>query len=103
MTSHADALAPSTGIDLATAAALPPDEVLKRLGSSGSGLSGTDAAGRLERYGPNVVGLHRVRALAVLWGQLRNPLLLLLLVAAGVSGLTGDPTGAIIIAVIVAL
>ena len=37
------------------------------------------------------------------WGQLRNPLLLLLLVAAGVSGLTGDPTGAIIIAVIVAL
>ena len=44
-----------------------------------------------------------MRALAVLWGQLRNPLLLLLLVAAGVSGLTGDPTGAIIIAVIVAL
>jgi len=44
-----------------------------------------------------------VRALAVLWGQLRNPLLLLLLVAAGVSGLTGDPTDAIIIAVIVAL
>src|SRR5262249_58676256 len=82
---------------------LPPEEVLKRLGSGDSGLSGAEAAGRLERYGPNVVGSHRVSALAVLWGQLRNPLLLLLLAAAGVSGLTGDPTDAIIIAVIVAL
>ena len=45
----------------------------------------------------------RLRALAVLWGQLHNPLLLLLLAAAGVSGLTGDPTDAMIIAVIVAL
>jgi P-type Mg2+ transporter len=103
VTSRADAVAPSTGIDLATAAATAPQEVLKRLGSSDSGLPDTEAAGRLERYGPNIVGLHRVRALAVLWGQLRNPLLLLLLVAAGVSGLTGDPTDAIIIAVIVAL
>ena len=103
MTSRAEAVAPSSGIDLATAAAATPQEVLKRLGSGDSGLSATEAAGRLERYGPNIVGLHRVRALAVLWGQLRNPLLLLLLVAAGVSGLTGDPIDAIIIAVIVAL
>jgi Mg2+-importing ATPase len=71
--SRADAVAPSTGIDLATAAAAAPQEVLKRLGSSDSGLSGTEAADRLKRYGPNVVGLHRVRALAVLWNQLRNP------------------------------
>ena len=103
MTSRADAVAPSTGLDLATAAAAAPQEVLKRLGSSDSGLSATEAANRLGRYGPNVVGVHRVRALAVLWSQLRNPLLLLLLAAAGVSGLTGDPTDAIIIAVIVAL
>jgi Cation transporter/ATPase, N-terminus len=103
VTSRAEAVAPSSGIDLATAATAMPQEVLKRLGSSDSGLSATEAAGRLGRYGPNIVGLHRVRALAVLWGQLRNPLLLLLLVAAGVSGLTGDPTDAIIIAVIVAL
>jgi DNA-binding NarL/FixJ family response regulator len=56
VTSRADAVAPGTGIDLAAAAAAAPQEVLKRLGSSGSGLSGTEAAGRLERYGPNVVG-----------------------------------------------
>ena len=36
-------------------------------------------------------------------GQVRNPLLLLLLAAAAVSGLTGDPTDAAIIAAIVVL
>ncbi|HKA98869.1 MAG TPA: magnesium-translocating P-type ATPase [Streptosporangiaceae bacterium] len=103
MTSNAGTVAPSAGIDLAAAAALPPQEVLQRLGSSNSGLSDTEAADRLKQYGSNLVAVHRVRALAVLWGQLRNPLLLLLLAAAAVSGLTGDPTDAIIIAVIVAL
>ena len=103
MISTADTVAPATGLDLATAAALAPDEVLKRLGSSDSGLSSQEAADRLSRDGPNVVSSHRVSALAILWGQLRNPLLLLLLVAALVSGLTGDATDAIIIAVIVAL
>src|SRR5215475_524044 len=103
MTSNAGTVAPSAGIDLAAAAALPPQEVQQRLGSSDSGLSDTEAADRLRQYGPNIVGVHRVRAIAVLWGQLRNPLLLLLLAAAAVSGLTGDSTDAIIIAVIVAL
>lgn len=82
MISRADAVAPSTGIDLATAAAAAPHEVLKRLGSSDSGLSGTEAADRLKRYGPNVVGLHRVRALAVLWSQLRT---------AGTAASSSDP------------
>ena len=103
MTSTADIVAPAAGLDLATAATLPPDEVLKRLGSSDSGLTGQEAAGRLSRDGLNVVSSHRASALTILWGQLRNPLLLLLLVAALVSGLTGDATDAIIIAVIVAL
>src|SRR5262245_30096197 len=103
MTSDTGTVTVNAGIDLASAAALPPEEVVKRLGSSDSGLSATEAANRFGRYGPNLVGVHRVRAIAVLWGQLRNPLLLLLLVAAAVSGLTGDPTDAIIIAVIVAL
>ena len=92
-----------TSLDLATAATLPGDDVLHRLGSADSGLSGGEAADRLRRSGPNVVRTHRVTALGVLWKQLRNPLLLLLLVAALVSGLTGDVTDAGIIAVIVAL
>jgi P-type Mg2+ transporter len=103
VTSTADTVAPAAGLNLATAAALAPDEVLKRLGSRDSGLSSQEAADRLSHDGPNVVSSHRVSALAILWGQLRNPLLLLLLVAALISGLTGDATDATIIAVIVAL
>ena len=55
------------------------------------------------QFGPNALGTHRVRAAAVLFRQVRNPILILLLGAALVSGLTGGGTNALIIAVIVAL
>src|SRR5689334_13004256 len=90
-------------LDATAAAALPPDAVLDRLSSGGAGLSGTEAASRLARLGPNALSVRRVSALTILLRQLRNPLLLLLLSAAAVSGLTGDPTDAAIIAAIVAL
>ena len=56
-----------------------------------------------DEFGPNALGTHRVRATAVLFRQIRNPILVLLLGAALVSGLTGGGTNAVIIAVIVAL
>jgi Mg2+-importing ATPase len=90
-------------IDLALASRLPLDEVLKRLESTESGLTQTEAAERLRVFGPNVLVTHRVTAVGVLVRQLRNPLLILLLAAAAVSGLTGDPTDATIIAAIVVL
>ncbi|MGI8594222.1 MAG: cation-transporting P-type ATPase [Solirubrobacteraceae bacterium] len=62
-----------------------------------------EARARLAAVGPNVIGQRRVTALNILVAQLRNPLLALLLAAAAVSGLTGDPTAAAIIAFIVAL
>lgn len=88
---------------MADAGGMDAAEVLEYLASSESGLSATEAAYRLDSFGPNVVTSRRVTALGVLGGQLRNPLLLLLLVAAAVSGLTGYPTDALIIAAIVAL
>ncbi len=88
---------------MVTAAGMAPGEVLEQLGSTEDGLSSADAAERLARIGPNVVGSRRVRAIDVLVGQVRNPLIVLLLVCAGVSGLTGDPTDAVIIAVIIFL
>jgi P-type Mg2+ transporter len=97
------ARAPSGELSLAEAAGLSPDEVLSRLGSSLDGLSSADAAQRLAQFGPNALGAHRVRAIAVLRRQLWNPILILLLGAALVSGLTGGETNALIIAVIVAL
>jgi Cation transporter/ATPase, N-terminus len=63
----------------ATAAALPAEDVLARLGSSAAGLSGDEAARRLRAVGPNAVRSHRARALPVLMNQLRSPLLVLLL------------------------
>jgi len=90
-------------LDLAASAAKTTEQALANLGTCDSGLSDTEAARRLGQFGPNVLHVHEVRPWSVLVGQLRNPLLLLLLVAAAVSGITGDPTDAVIITVIVAL
>ncbi|MGO9857361.1 MAG: magnesium-translocating P-type ATPase [Acidimicrobiales bacterium] len=95
--------APAEELDLAEAAGLSSEEVLSRLGSGPEGLTSNEAAIRLGRFGPNALGTHRVRAASVLFRQLRNPILILLLAAALVSGLTGSGTNALIIAVIVAL
>ena len=95
--------APFGELDLADAGGLSSDEVLSRLGSGPGGLSSDDVADRLRQFGPNALGTHRVRAGAVLFRQIRNPILILLLGAALVSGLTGGGTNAVIIAVIVAL
>ncbi len=94
---------PLEDLDLPEAAGLPPDEVLARLGSGPDGLSSDEVAERLVQFGPNALRTHRVHAASVLFRQIRNPILILLLGAALVSGLTGGGTNAVIIAVIVAL
>jgi Mg2+-importing ATPase len=78
-------------------------DVLRTLDTTVDGLSREEAARRLEQYGPNALRSHGARAWTVFARQLRNPLLLLLLVAATISGFTGDPTDAEIIGAILAL
>jgi Mg2+-importing ATPase len=90
-------------LDLAGAARLPPGEVLKVLDVTESGLSESQAEERARTFGPNVLLTHRVTAAGVLIRQIRNPLLILLVAAAAVSGVTGDPVDAGIITAIVAL
>jgi Mg2+-importing ATPase len=90
-------------LDAASASRLPAEAVLGRLGTGSEGLTSVDAADRLRALGANVLLTHRVTALGVLKRQLRNPLLFLLLGAAVISGLTGDPADAVIIAAILAL
>jgi Mg2+-importing ATPase len=90
-------------LDLATAGRMAPDDVVARLAGGPAGLTSADAEARLHRFGPNILATHQVRAGAVLLRQVRNPILVLLLGAALVSGLTGGGTNAVIIAVIVAL
>jgi Mg2+-importing ATPase len=89
--------------DLEIAARTPTPDVLTALESGSGGLTSDEAERRLTVYGPNALRSHGARAWTVLARQLRNPLLLLLLGAATVSGFTGDPSDAVIIGVIVAL
>src|SRR5664279_4984206 len=90
-------------LELTEAATLATDEVLSRLASRSEGLNEPEVDKRVREFGANVLAVQRVRASVVLWRQLKNPILILLLGAAMVSGLTGGATNAIIIAVIVVL
>ena len=90
-------------LDTVAAGQMPASEVLERLRASPDGLTSAAAVDRLRTFGANVLLTHRVTAVGVLARQLRNPLLFLLLAAALISGLTGDPADAVIIGGIVAL
>ncbi|MGV9776679.1 magnesium-translocating P-type ATPase [Streptosporangium sp. NPDC003464] len=91
-----------TGLSAGEAAALPAVQVLDRLGVTEVGLSGAEAARRRAICGPNAVRVHHARALRVLGRQLRNAVLVLLVVTAVVSFFVGDSTNALIIGVILA-
>ncbi len=68
------------------------------------GLSSAEAAAQLRQVGPN--RLKPVLQRAVVWqflAHFRNPLVLVLLAACGISALTGDVTGALIIGLIVVM
>jgi Mg2+-importing ATPase len=85
------------------AAARSVADVLAALETTADGLSSAAAAERAARYGPNVLAVRKVTALDVFLRQIRNPLLVLLLAAAGISAATGGVTDSVIIAAIVVL
>ena len=90
-------------LSLEEAASLPVADVLHRLASSEAGLAESEATSSRARFGPNVLPTRPVTALGILLGQLRNPLLVLLLGAAVVSAFTGGLTDSAIIAAIMVL
>jgi Mg2+-importing ATPase len=82
----------------------PPGGLLSRLESGERGLAAETAARRLDEVGPNTVAEHRRRSIPVqLLLRFRNPLILLLLGASAVSGLTGDVRSFVVTAVMVLL
>lgn len=87
---------------IAAAARMPAADLMQQLGTDTTGLSAAQAATRLTQFGPNAVRAHQAHVLAVLWRQLRSPLLGLLMIAATASFFVGQRTDAVIIAVIVA-
>ena len=71
--------------------ALQPGEILKQLATPPEiGLSTEEAARRLQQYGPNqLTEAPRPGFLALLWDQLNNFVVLMLIVAAVISGIIG--------------
>ncbi|MGC9397388.1 MAG: cation-transporting P-type ATPase [Anaerolineae bacterium] len=78
------------------------EEVFTALEASPSGLETDEAARRLEEYGPNELeSAHKVSKLAILWAQIKNPLVFVLLAAAAISLLAGKTADAIVIGVVI--
>ncbi len=77
-------------------------ELRAALATGETGLTDAEAGQRIERFGPNRFREHRARPLLLQFlSRFRNPLVIVLLVASGVSALTGDATDFFIISVIV--
>ncbi|KAF0124509.1 MAG: Ca2+-transporting ATPase [Elusimicrobia bacterium] len=85
---------------------LPAREALERLDTKSEGLDRAEAAGRLAKYGANILPRGKGdTAFDLLWRQINNPLIWVLLVSAAVA-MAVDPTdgiknGLVILAVVV--
>jgi Mg2+-importing ATPase len=82
--------------------AVPAETLLERLGSVPRGLSVEDARRRLDRSrGSRLQGRRKAGTLVLLLGQFKSPIILLLLLAAGLSLFLGETTDAVIVLAIV--
>jgi Mg2+-importing ATPase len=92
----------ATDDGLASYWACSAEELTHRLHASLAGLSSESAAARLRSYGPNALDAQKpLSRVQVVLNQLRSPLLLLLVFAAGASMVTGEWFDAAIVLVIV--
>jgi Mg2+-importing ATPase len=79
-----------------------PVDIASNGDAFGAGLTSEEASERLRRYGPNTVEVSASsKVITKVLRKLTQPLVLILLVAALVSGLTGDPASVVIILTIV--
>jgi Mg2+-importing ATPase len=103
-TDHSKAAGPRVSQALLESARADPLAVVQQLGSSPEGLSASEAEARLEQHGPNEVAAERRQStLKRLVDNVRNPLVILLMVLGVVSYLTGDLRAAVMIGVMVLL
>jgi Mg2+-importing ATPase len=83
---------------------LTVDDALRAADSSAAGLTSSEAAARLTRYGPNTLEAgKRSGALTQLLGQFTSPIVIILIVATVIAGALGDVTDTVIILAIIAL
>ena len=89
---------------LAESAHIDIPSLLAQLKTTQNGLSRVEAEARLEQYGPNVVAKEKHRNwLMRLWDNIKNPLVILLIILGVIAYATGDIRAAIIILVMVLL
>jgi Ca2+-transporting ATPase len=78
------------------------EETFAALDSSPRGLKMAEVERRLAQFGPNEIeSAHKVSKLAILWAQIKNPLVFVLLAAAAISILAGKTADAIVIGVVI--
>jgi Mg2+-importing ATPase len=78
--------------------------VLQQLNTTPNGLNQAEVDNRLEQYGPNEVAREKRRTwLLRLWDNVKNPLVILLLILGIISFATGDTPGSIVILAMVIL
>ncbi len=81
---------------------IEPQELLQQLPAEPTGLTSEDARQRLARFGANLLRpKKRSDALALLTAQFKSPIIIILIIAAGLSFVLRDPTDALIIISIV--
>ena len=82
----------------------PMDRLLVRLGTTAAGLDAAVARSRLIKFGPNDAAAEKRRLLVLQFlARFRNPLIIILLIASGLSAATGDVPSFVIITAIVLL
>ena len=78
------------------------EEIYAALYSTPNGLEIVEVKQRQQEIGPNEIGSgHKVSKLAILWAQVKNPLVYVLLAAALISIIAGKTADAIVIAVVI--
>ncbi len=81
---------------------LSPADTLSRLQTTSTGLTSSEAARRLAAQGPNELrAAHQISPWAIFFAQLKNTMIVILLVATAASALLGHGLEAVAIAVIV--
>ena len=89
---------------LVESACLSGDALLEQLNTRLAGLTAAEAEERLQTFGPNSVAReNRLSFFARLWDNVKNPLVILLVVLGAISYWTEDVNGAILIGLMVLL
>lgn len=79
-------------------------QVMKTKETSGKGISGAEAAKRLKQYGPNILEEGKKKSLLQVFGeQFLDLLVIILIIAAVISALSGNPESTAVIIVVLIL